>query len=332
MQNANFMTADKTMQSKPLVPGLDKPVSQLALGTAFYRYEEKQRWFELLDEFIGLGGTLLDSGRHYGTSERVIGEWMASRGTRDRVVLITKCGHGNCELPAENFEKMVAEEFEKSLESLQTDHVDLYMLHRDNPVVPVARIIDRLNREIDNGRVRTLGASNWTCSRVDEANAYARLHGLAGFAAVSNNISLAVQAQPFYKGLVDVDRAAERWHRKTGTPLIVWSPQARGFFTGRYAPATAQRHEGPENDFDRRMGEVYCTDENFERLRRARELGSRKGGYSATQVALAWLLHKPFTLVPIVGPHSSAELLSCVHALSLKLTETELQWLNLENG
>ena len=103
MQNVNSMTLNKMMQSKPLVPGLAKPVSPLALGTAFYRYEEKQRWFELLDEFVGLGGTLLDSGRHYGTSERVIGEWMASRGTRDRVVLITKCGHGNCELPADNF-------------------------------------------------------------------------------------------------------------------------------------------------------------------------------------------------------------------------------------
>jgi 1-deoxyxylulose-5-phosphate synthase len=331
MQNTKFIMSGKMMQSNLLVPGLGTPISQLALGTAFYRYEEKQRWFELLDEFVSLGGTLLDSGRHYGTSEQVIGQWMASRGIREQVVLITKCGHGNCELPAENFEQMVTDEFEKSLELLQTDYIDLYMLHRDNPSVPVARIIDRLNREIDNGRIRTLGASNWTCSRVDEANEYARRHGLTGFATVSNNLSLAVQAQPFYKGLVDVDQSAERWFQATGIPLIVWSSQARGFFTGRYAPEMQNRMDSLESDFDKRMVEVYCTEENFERLRRARELGTSKGGYSAMQVALAWLLHKPFKLIPIVGPHTREELLSCFQSLSLKLSDAEVQWLNLTN-
>jgi aryl-alcohol dehydrogenase-like predicted oxidoreductase len=273
------------MQSKPLVPGLDKPVSQLALGTAFYGFEEKERWFALLDEFLRSGGTLLDTGRHYGASEGVLGQWMAARGTRERVVLATKCGHGDCELPAEDFEGMVATELAESLELLGTDHVDLYMLHRDNPAVPVARIMDRLNLEIDRGRVRTLGASNWTCARVDEANQYARQHGLTGFAVVSNNVSLAVPAQPFYRGLVSLDNAAEHWHERTGIPLTVWSPQARGFFTGKYAPEMRQRPGSLDTDFDRRMLEVYGTEDNFERLRRAQELGRSKGGYSAVQVA-----------------------------------------------
>ena len=253
-------------------------------------------------------------------------------GTRDRVVLMTKCGHGNCELPAENFEEMVTEEFEKSLQLLQTDHVDLYMLHRDNLVVPVGedhRSFESRNRQRPRPDSR---ASNWTCSRVDEANAYARQHGLAGFAAVSNNLSLAVQAQPFYKGLVDVDRAAEHWHQKTGIPLIVWSPQARGFFTGRYRPKWRIGMKVPKTTSIEEWAKSIARSENFERLHRARELGSRKGGYSAIQVALAWLLHKPFALVPIVGAHTPEELLSSIHALSLKLKETEVQWLNLENS
>jgi 1-deoxyxylulose-5-phosphate synthase len=320
------------LKSKPLISGIDKPVSQLALGTAFYRIDDKQPWFDLLDAFVGCGGTLLDTGRQYGTSENVLGEWMASRKARDRVVLSTKCAHGDCELPAEHFEDMVTEEMGTSLKILQTDHVDLYMLHRDNPAVPVARIIDRLNVEIERGRTLALGASNWTPARVDEANRYARQHGLKGFSVVSNNVSLAVPDAPFYRGLVSLDAAAEQWQQQSGLPLIVWSSQARGFFTGRWTPEMRAHPERMANDFDRRMLEVYCTDDNFERLRRAESLGTSKGGYSAMQVALAWVLHKPFPLVPIVGPHTREELTSCVGALSLQLTEAEVQWLNLKDS
>ena len=78
------------------------------------------------------------------------------------------------------------------------------------------------------------------------------------------------------------------------------------------------------------MIEVYCTEENFERLRRAEELGRRRG-YSAVQVALAWVVHRPFAVFPIVGPRTKEELASCVAALSIKLTESEIRWLSLKD-
>ena len=78
------------------------------------------------------------------------------------------------------------------------------------------------------------------------------------------------------------------------------------------------------------MIEIYCTDDNLERLRRAEELGEKKGGYSAVQISLAWLMHKSFPLVPVVGPHTREELASCVQATSLQLSDRELRWLNLE--
>ncbi len=78
------------------------------------------------------------------------------------------------------------------------------------------------------------------------------------------------------------------------------------------------------------MIEVYGTKENFERLRRAKEIGKRKGDYSAVQIALAWVIHRPFTVLPVVGPHTEEELASCEAALSIKLTESEIKWLNLE--
>ena len=168
----------ETLRSKLLLPGVRKPISELALGTAFYRVDGKEQWFGLLDEFVSLGGTFIDSGRHYGDSEAVIGQWLEARGAREQVVICTKCGHGDYELPAENFEDIVTEELETSLECLKTDYVDLYMLHRDNPACPVAAIMDRLNLEVQRGRVRCLGASNWEYSRVEEANRYASMQGV----------------------------------------------------------------------------------------------------------------------------------------------------------
>jgi aryl-alcohol dehydrogenase-like predicted oxidoreductase len=109
---------------------------------------------------------------------------------------------------------------------------------------------------------------------------------------------------------------------------MAWSAQARGFFSGRFSPSMRDDIDGINDSYTRRVLEVYGTDENFEKLRRAKELGDRKGGYSATEIALAWLLHKPFPIVPIVGPLTREELSSCIHALSLELTDSELSWLD----
>ena len=318
------------LYSKPLIPGLDNPVSALALGTAYYSSADKQRCFDLLDGFWQLGGTIVDSGRHYGDSEAVIGEWLETRRVRKDVVLVTKCAHGeNAILPADDFEAVVTRELGQSLELLRTDYIDLYMLHRDNPAVPVGRIVERLNHELERGHVRALGASNWTYARVGEANEHARQHGMEGFAVVSNNLSLAVPACPYYPRLISTDPAGEGWHERTGTPLLSWSSQARGFFTGRYTDAM----QGGSVDADattRRMVEVYGTEDNLERLRRAEKLGEELGGYTAIQIALSWLLYKPFALIPIVGPRNRAELASCVDASSIQLTEAQCAWLNLE--
>jgi aryl-alcohol dehydrogenase-like predicted oxidoreductase len=312
------------------VEGVGKPVSQLALGTAFYGFDNRGLWFRMLDEFVEAGGTVIDTARAYGggESEKLIGMWMQARGARDNVVLITKCGLGkHGALPEHDFTGMVAAELTQSLECLRTDCVDLYMLHRDNPSLAVAEIMECLNGELARGRVRAIGASNWQYARVDEANEYARRHGLKGFAAISNNLSLAVPTGPFYPGLVSVDAVGERWHARTATPLVSWSSQARGFFTGRYSRTPPDGVHSVADGFAKRMLEVYCTDENHERLRRAQELGESKGGYSAVQMALAWVLHRPFPVVAIVGPHTTEELASCVEAASIELTEAESRWL-----
>jgi len=312
------------------VPGIDRPMPALALGTASYQPASEDVCFGLLDSYVEQGGMLIDTARGYGDSEEVIGRWLRTRRVRGQVILATKGGHGDCHgLARADFARTIEDELSKSLKTLGVDHVDLYLLHRDSPTVPVAEIMDVLNVEFRRGRVRALGASNWEYQRIAAANDYARREGLQGFAAVSNNLSLAAPSGPFYPGLVSVDSAGERWHVDTGVPLIPWSAQARGFFTGRYTPDVLANSDAVQDGFQRRMLEVYCTDANFERLRRATELGRSKGGYSAVEVALAWLLEKPFPIVPIVGPRSVAELSSCMRAGALKLGPDEVQWLDL---
>ena len=318
------------LTSGRLIPGLDKSVCRLALGTAGYNLAEKARCFELLDTYLQLGGTIIDTGRAYGESEAVIGEWLESRQVREQVVLATKCAHGaDALLPATGFEEVVTQEVQESLAQLHTDYVDIYLLHRDNTAVPVGRIMERMNRELERGTAKSLGASNWSYARVDEANAYASARQLQRFAVVSNNLSLAAPLAPFYPRLVSVDAAGERWHEERRVPLLSWSAQARGFFAGACHPAMRAQYGQHQAPFVRRMIEVYGSEDNEERLRRARELGAARGGYSAVQVALAWLLHKPFPLVAIVGPRSVEELVSCVEATELALSDRECSWLNL---
>src|SRR5947209_17905962 len=104
-------------------------------------------------------------------------------------------------------------------------------------------------------------------------------------------------------------------------PLFAWSSQAGGFFTGRYTPDNLENED---------MVRVYYNEGNWERLRRATELGRKKGGFTANQVALAWVLHQPFPVFALIGPHSVEELNSSVSALELELTPDEVRWLNLE--
>jgi len=315
------------MKSKRLVAGVNKPVSELVLGTAWYSREEKEQWFGLMDDFVACGGTAIDTARGYGESEEVIGLWMEARANREQIFIITKGGlskEDGTRLAVEGLRKKVESDINQSLEMLRTDYIDLFFLHRDTSSIPVGEIVDCLNAELESGRIQAFGGSNWELRRVDEANEYAAKHGMVGFAAVSNNISLAVPTGPFYEGLVSTDKAGQRWHRETGIPLFSWSSQARGFFTGRFRPGKNL------SSFETSMVQVYGTEENFKRLHRAKELGERKGGYSAVQIALAWVLHLPFTVLPIVGPHRKEELASCVTALSIKLNKSELKWLNLE--
>ena len=220
------------------VAGLDKPVSRLVLGC------DNQRTYAhaaaIFDGFVEVGGNCFDTAFGYagGLPERLLGQWMKNRGAvRDELVVIAKGAHTpHCD-PAS-----LTSQLHASLERMGVDRADLYLMHRDNPAVPVGEFVDALNAHRAAGRIGAFGGSNWSLARVQEANAYAAARGWAGFAAVSNNFSLARMVDPVWSGCVASSDAESRaWFAREGTALFAWSSQARGFFLPQPPPALATR-------------------------------------------------------------------------------------------
>ncbi len=321
------------MAPGPIIDGVGKTSSRIAFGTSGCGVERQEEWHELLDIFAEAGGAMIDTARGYGTSEEMVGAWLEMRGRRDETIVQTKCGlTPECVLPDEDLADVIREEVAQSLAALRTDYIDVLMVHRDNQMKPVGEILEPLNEALDDGVVHAIAASNWEYRRLEEAREYADRRGLRTFAVVSNNISLAVPMAAFLPGQVSTDRnRGEDWHRSTGVPLVPWSSQARGFFVGRHP---REMRDNPPADlrwFDTQMLRIYGSDENYRRYDRAKRLGAEKGGYTAVEVALAWLLHRDLAIIPVVGPKAPDEVRSCIKALSLDLTEEDVRHLDLRD-
>lgn len=310
------MTAMKHIQIK----GLDKPVSKLIMGSDFFRLDNRQEVSDVLGHYLAIGGNTIDSAFIYcgGQSEQALGIWMDELGNRDDINIFTKGAHHDQNGPRVNADAIRSDLF-TSLERLRTDYIDLYALHRDDPAVPVGVILEALNEHVEAGRIRAFGGSNWTHTRLQEANEYAAKNGLVGFSFSSPNLSLAKAKEPFWSGCVSVDEETLRWHESTQLPLLSWSSQARGFFTGRYSPDVLDNAD---------LVRVFYSDENWTRLHRAEQLAQEKG-VSAIQIALAYVLSQSFPACALIGPRNEAEMRSCCDGAELVLTPQELAWLDL---
>jgi len=300
------------------LPGVKQGVSRLILGTDYFTPEIMERIAPIMDEFVAVGGNTFDTARVYagGKSEAALGQWIRERGNRDVLIVWTKGAHHDQNGPRVH-KQGIDEDMERSLEALQLDSVDLYALHRDDPSVEVGPIMEALNAHIEAGRTKAIGASNWTYRRLQEANEYAASHGLAGFSFSSPNFSLARANEPFWKDCVSVDDETWAWHRDTKLPLLSWSSQARGFFSGRYTPDNRENAD---------LVRVFYSDDNWARQRRASELAKEKG-VTTIQIALAYVLNQPFPTCALIGPANLDELHSCRDASRLTLTEEEIRWL-----
>ena len=298
------------------IAGLDKRMSRLIFGCDNQHTIEHAT--EVFDDFFARGGNAFDTAYIYcdGLQERLLGQWIAQRGLRKEVVVMVKGAHTPKCKP-----EFISEQLKTSLERLQIDHADIYLMHRDNPNVPVGEFVDVLNEHHRAGRIAAFGGSNWTLPRLQEAAAYAEKKGLTKFACVSNNFSLARMVSPVWKDCISASTPEfKEWFRQTKTALLAWSSQARGFFTER---------AHPDKPDDEELVRCWYSDDNFQRRERAIEM-ARKKGVEPINIALAYVLAQSFPTFALVGPRQVSETASTCRGLTVELTPEEVSWLNLE--
>jgi aryl-alcohol dehydrogenase-like predicted oxidoreductase len=306
-------------------------VSALCYGVM--RFNQRTRGdadFALYEQFRSAGGNFFDTAHAYaawlpqgtGASEATLGACLRKFRDRDNVVILTKGGlpgmtgiyprPTDCMTP-----EMIAADISESLERLQIDTIDIYMLHRDDPRHAVGEIIETLNAEIRRGRIRHLGASNWPVARIEAANAYASANNLEGFIISSPQWNLGRQNHlsvlpdgSFDHSVVPLEDADVAWYARHQLPVMPWNPTAYGYFAGA-GSGNAQSFENPTSS---------------SRRERARQLGQRLG-VSAHQMALAYLMSHPFPVIPVVGTLDAHHLADTLAAASLALSSEQCRWL-----
>lgn len=300
------------------IEGLDKPVSRLVMGVDNQR--TLAHMSAMADDFLERGGNAFDTAYIYwgGMMESLLGRWIENRGVRGQVVVTVKGAHTPFCTP-----EYLLSQFEESLARLKTDYADIYLMHRDNPDVPVSEFVDVLDSLHRAGRVRVHGGSNWSIGRLRAANEYAAKTGRQPFRVVSNNLSLAEMISPVWAGCV-CSKGAEwrQWFRENGAALFSWSSQARGYFApGRFAGSVS----------DAEIERCWDSGDNRERRRRATELAQEKG-VSPMNIALAFVLSQPFATFALIGPRTIQETRTALTGAGLQLTSAEVAWLDLETS
>lgn len=303
---------------KRQLDGLDKPMSQLVMGCD--NRNNIGQGAIVWDAWLEAGGNAFDTGFVYGGGlhEKVLGEWLASRGVAKDVIVIGKGAHSPYCTP-----RAIETQLDITLERLGLDSVPIYIMHRDNLDVPVGEFVDALNALKEAGKIGIFGGSNWSVERFAQANEFAAANRLQPMQILNNNLSLAVMEKPVWAGCVTSNsRETLNFLRQSNTIHMSWSSQARGYFLPANLRDRLPADVGPEACFG--------SDANAERRRRAEELAEERG-VSAHNVATAWVIGQSFPSFALIGPRSPGELVSTLPGLQLNLTPAEIAWLNLED-
>ena len=284
------------------IPGINKKVSRIFFGTAGDTFLKGLDNNALLDAVFDAGVNAFDTARQYMDSEKSLGKWISARGNRDRIVLLSKCGHPGPGGRKRISEREIRKDFEKSSRYLCTDYIDIYLLHRDDPDVEAGVIVEIMNGLKAEGKIGVFGGSNWTHRRIEEANEYAYKHGLVPFSVSSPNFGLADQVtDPWGGGCVTIsgpsNEEARSWYRRTQMPVIAYSSLGRGLFSGR-VHADAPEKAGEIMDTVAMKG-YWCPD-NLERLRRCEKLAERKH-CTVPQIAMAWIFRQKINAFAVVS-------------------------------
>lgn len=307
---------------------VEKPVSRVVFGTDRTRMMENEDEFELLDSAFEAGINTFDTAACYGEAESSLGRWIVSRKLRDQVVILTK-GANPDEKRNRLTECDIMSDIENSFARLQTDYIDIYVLHRDDPSVPVGPVVELMNRLHKKGRIGAFGGSNWTLSRTKEANEYAEKHGLIPFSICSPSFGLAECIGDPWGGSVTLSgpKQAEfrSYVKENKIPVFSYSSLGRGFFSGKVKSTEEER----AREIIGFGAAEYAFPINFKKLKRA-EMMAKEKSVSVSQIAYAWVTQQDFEVFGITKPGSRKHIAETIDALYLTLTEEERRWLNAE--
>jgi aryl-alcohol dehydrogenase-like predicted oxidoreductase len=286
-------------------------------GNVFGWTADEAESFEVLDAYIAAGGNFIDSsdsysafapGNHGGESETVLGNWFAARGNRADVILATKVGRkpDRQGLSRENIRTAVVE----SLERLQSDYIDLYYAHADDPDTPLAETLRAFDELVQEGKIRYIAASNYSAPRLAEALEVSDREGLARYVALQPHYSL-VERQ-HYEG-----ELAELCVREELACVPYWA-LARGFLTGKYRP-------GAEVDSPRAgAAGRYLEDGRAVAVLAALDRIAERRQTTVAAVAIAWVRAQPAVLAPIASARNAEQLAEILPGATLELSEAEL--------
>jgi len=324
----------------------DMKVSQLALGCMMYydpiSIPDSKYCMDLaLDRGINLFdtarvyGSWIDIPNSMGLCERVLGEYMKERGNRDKIVLVTKGSHPPFDNMSMNrlTRKEIVSDIEASLKDLRTDYVDVWFLHRDHPDCDLYELMKVLDEQVKAGKIRTLGASNWTTKRIREANAIAEANGFTPFKVSQIEWSMAYLdqshlADPTTLVMTEEDLAE---YKKGDLALMCFSAQSRGFFKraieagGFDALREAEIAAGKYPENPNALTKKYDYPCNRERIPVVEEL-CKLYKVDPTAVGLAYLTSQPdFEPIAIVGYSKVAQLEESLLDPDLQLTPYQIR-------
>lgn len=313
------------------LPYVEKPVSKIMFGTAMSPFTGGGDGSSLLDDIYGLGVNTFDTARVYGRAEESLGKWIESRGIRDQIVILSKCGHPDSKWTKRVNRTEMYGDLKQSLDYLRTDYIDMYILHRDDPDVNVGEIVEIFNEMHERGYIGAFGGSNWIHDRIAQANEYAYKHNLIPFTVSSPNFGVAEQYGDIWGGgCVTISGAgykdARKWYADHQTAVVAYSSLARGLFSGKIKSSDYGRIRELVDEVSMR---AYVSEENFERLRRCEELAKEKE-VTVAQIAMSWIYAQNLNAFAVVSTSSAKRMQENIDALDITLTDKEVAYLALE--
>ena len=297
-------------------------VSPLAFGGNVFGWTaDEQTSFKLLDGFVDAGLNLVDTAESYshwvpgnkgGESETIIGKWFKKSGKRDQVVLATKAGGGPGKTGLSKSHLLSAAE--GSLQRLQTDYIDLYQSHYPDPGTPIQETLEAYAQLIKQGKVRAIGASNYTAEQLSEALKVSQELGLPRYETMQPQYNLYDRFG--YEG------ALERVCEQNGLGVISYYSLASGFLTGKY------RSEGDLTKSPRGQGVKKYLNERGLRVLKALDEVANKYHSTPARVSLAWLIARPSITAPIASSTNLDQLNDLVGATKLQLDRASIELLD----